>query len=75
LLYFSALYCIVVVFYFHLKITVTALCSIVQVSVAATAAYGGCCLHAVAFTDGEVQMLSATGDVVASARVFENSPP
>jgi len=46
-----------------------------QVLVAATAAHGGGCLHAFAFVDGEAQVLTASGDVAASSRVFERSAP
>jgi len=46
-----------------------------QVMVAATAAHGGGCLHALAFSDGEAQVLTASGSVAASSHVFERSAP
>jgi hypothetical protein len=46
-----------------------------QVMAAATALHGGGSLHALAFSDGKAQILSAAGSVAASARVFESSAP
>lgn len=46
-----------------------------QVMTAATSLHGGGCLHALAFSDGKAQILSASGSVAASARVFESSAP
>jgi hypothetical protein len=46
-----------------------------QVMAAATVLHGGGSLHALAFADGEAQILSASGSVAASARVFETGAP
>ena len=43
-----------------------------QVTAAATALHGGGCLHVLAFSDGKAQIITASGDIAASARVFDS---